>query len=115
MEGVAWRCSRPVLSDPYLDQQPDSQERTSTSSSGDCSATSIGASFDTGDIFGASLIVAPSTEFDATRVPAVDVAAELNGTLNGTRNDAIFLASTHSEYSNLGMRGITPTVAGRRS
>lgn len=115
MGGVAWRRSRPVLSNPHLDQQSNSQERTSTSSSGDCLATSIGTSFDTGDIFGVSLIVSPSTKFDATPGPAVDVPAELNGTLNGTRNGAIFLAGSHSEHANLGMGGIIPTVTGSRS
>jgi hypothetical protein len=75
----------------HLDQQPDSQERISTSSSGDCIGASVGAPFDEGAVFGASPIVSPTPrfEFDATRGSAVDVAAELNGTLNGTRNCAV--------------------------
>jgi hypothetical protein len=116
MGEVAWRRSRPVLSRAHLVQQPDSQERTSTSSSGDCIEASIGASIGD-DVFGASLIVSPSTgfEFEAIRGLAVDVAAELNGTLNGTRNGAILLSSTHSEYANWEMYGVAPTETGRRS
>ena len=92
----------------HLDQQrPDLQERTSTSYSEDCKGASIGASFDTGDVSGASLIVSPSTtfEFGAIRGPA----AELNGTLNGTRNCVVFLSMiappvvSLTKRANLGM------------
>ena len=56
---------------------------------------SIGAPFDTGDVFGASLSVSPNLrfEFDATRGSAADATGELNGTLNGTRNCAVLLST----------------------
>ena len=104
----------------HLDQQPDSQERTSTSSSEDCIGASIGASFATGDVLAASLVVSPSPrfEFEATLCPPAD--AVLNGTLNGTRNCAVLLSSTShivslTKYANLGIGGMAPTVTGRHS
>jgi len=105
----------------HLDQRPDSQERTSTSSSRDCIGASIGVSFDAGDVFGASLIVSPSLrfEFDVTRGSAADAAAELNGTLNGTRNCAVLLSTSpivsHTKYANLRKGGMAPTITSGRS
>lgn len=56
-------------------------------------------------------------EFDATRESAADTAAELDGTLNGTRN--AFLSTppivSRTEHAKLGMGGTAPTVAGGRS